>query len=105
MNSSSSICIIGAASAWSPTAFGAPRSAATQRKGLPRPVMQMEELEFIIHPDGRVEERVRGVKGNNCVEVTAKINEALGEVIESKPTKEMYEQKVTVSEEQTVSEG
>ena len=39
-----------------------------------------QELEFIIHADGRVEERVRGVKGANCQEITAKIESALGEV-------------------------
>ena len=48
---------------------------------------------------------MRGIKGRQCTEVTAKINEALGEVYETKPTKEMFEQKVEVSEENTVSEG
>jgi hypothetical protein len=48
---------------------------------------------------------VTGIKGNNCVEVTAKINKALGEVYETKPTKEMFEQKVEVSVDATVSEG
>eukprot|EP00168_Porphyra_purpurea_P007060 TRINITY_DN18715_c0_g1_i1.p4 TRINITY_DN18715_c0_g1~~TRINITY_DN18715_c0_g1_i1.p4 ORF type:complete len:109 (-),score=27.66 TRINITY_DN18715_c0_g1_i1:134-460(-) len=31
---------------------------------------QMEEIEFIIHADGRVEETVRGVKGRACNELT-----------------------------------
>ena len=54
-----------------------------------------------------MEERVRGIKGASCQEVTADINAALGEVYESKPTQEMYEQKIEVSveEEQTVSES
>jgi hypothetical protein len=66
-----------------------------------------QELEFIIYPDGRVEERVRGIKGANCQEVTAEINKALGEVYESKPTKEMFEQKVelSVDAENTVSDS
>jgi hypothetical protein len=55
----------------------------------------VQELEFIIHADGRVEERVRGIKGVDCQSVTAEINKALGEVIQSKPTQEMFEQKVT----------
>lgn len=38
----------------------------------------IEQIEFKIYPDGRVEETVRGVKGNNCHKVTEKINEALG---------------------------
>jgi len=58
-----------------------------------------EEIEFIIHTDGRIEERVRGVKGVNCEQVTERINKELGEVYESKPTEEMFEQPVTVDNE------
>ena len=56
----------------------------------------MEQVEFKIYPDGRVEETVRGVKGNNCHKVTEKINEALGQVVASQPTAEMFEQEVLV---------
>ena len=45
---------------------------------------EMVELEFIIHADGRVEEKVLGIKGTDCQKITLKINEALGEVYESK---------------------
>lgn len=64
-------------------------------------------MEFIIHPDGRVEERVRGIKGMACEQLTEEINKALGEVYEVKPTNEMYEQKVEVNvdAENTVSES
>jgi hypothetical protein len=58
----------------------------------------IEQIEFKIYPDGRVEETVRGVKGNNCHKVTEKINEALGEVVASEPTEEMFEEEVKVSE-------
>ncbi|KAL1523274.1 hypothetical protein AB1Y20_018224 [Prymnesium parvum] len=61
------------------------------------PAMGMEELEFIIHADGRVEERVRGVKGQDCNAVTSEINKQLGEVYATKPTEEMYEQKVKLN--------
>ena len=64
-----------------------------------------QELEFVIHPDGRVEERVRGIKGNNCQAVTAQIEEALGEVTDMKPTNEMFEQKVEVEVEETVKQA
>jgi len=57
-------------------------------------------LEFIIHADGRVEELVRGIKGSDCQQITDKINKALGEVYESKPTQEMFEQKVELSVEE-----
>ncbi|MDX1978365.1 MAG: DUF2997 domain-containing protein [Pseudanabaenaceae cyanobacterium bins.68] len=40
----------------------------------------METLEFIIYPDGRVEEIVSGIAGNSCVEVTASIEARLGAV-------------------------
>ena len=59
---------------------------------------QIEQIEFKIYPDGRVEETVRGVKGNNCHKVTEEINAALGEVVASQPTEEMYEQELTVDQ-------
>lgn len=72
-----------------------------------RPGSTPQEIEFIIHPDGRVEERVLGVKGMACESLTLEINKALGEVYESKPTTEMFEQKVelSVDAENTVSEN
>lgn len=54
----------------------------------------MERLEYKIHPDGRVEEKVIGIKGGDCQKVTSSIEKALGEVVDSKPTEEMYEEKV-----------
>ena len=67
----------------------------------------LQELEFIIHADGRVEERVRGVKGIECQSLTEVFNKALGEVYETKATQEMFEQKVEISveAENTVSES
>lgn len=58
----------------------------------------IEQIEFKIYPDGRVEETVRGVKGNNCHKVTEKINEQLGEVVATRPTEEMFEQEVEVTQ-------
>ena len=57
----------------------------------------MIEIEFTIHADGRVEELVKGVKGLECQSITAKIEEALGEVYTTKPTEEMFEQEVVVT--------
>ena len=52
---------------------------------------------------------MRGVKGDNCLSVTAKINKQLGEVVATKATQEMYEQEVQISvdaeAEVHVSEG
>ncbi|KAL7452656.1 hypothetical protein ACHAWC_005192 [Mediolabrus comicus] len=50
----------------------------------------MEEIEFRIYPDGRVTEVVRGVKGQSCEQVTKAINKQLGNVVDSRPTEEMY---------------
>ena len=68
-------------------------------------VGSIETLEFKIYPDGRVEETVRGIKGGNCNKVTEKINEALGKVVQSAPTEELYEQDVVVDQTLTQTDG
>lgn len=55
----------------------------------------METLEFIIYPDGRVQEKVTGIVGASCAEVTAAIEAQLGEVVSQKPTSEYFAQPVT----------
>ncbi len=52
--------------------------------------MSMETLEFVIHPDGRVEEKVTGISGRNCAEVTAAIEAQLGRVVDVKKTSEFF---------------
>jgi hypothetical protein len=61
----------------------------------------IEQIEFKIYPDGRIEETVRGVKGGNCQKITEEINKVLGKTVDSKPTEEMFEEKINI--EQTVS--
>lgn len=61
--------------------------------------MNLETLEFIIYPDGRVKETVTGIVGASCQEVTAAIEEQLGVVISQQQTGEYYTQKVTQSTE------
>merc|ERR1719410_924094 len=58
----------------------------------------MEQIEFKIFPDGRVEELVKGIKGTNCNKVTEEINSKLGKVIASSPTEEMYEQELVLDQ-------
>lgn len=65
----------------------------------------LETIEFRIFPDGRVEEIVKGVRGVNCNKVTEEINAALGKVIDTVPTEEMFEQELTINTEVTISEG
>lgn len=50
----------------------------------------MQEIEFTIHPDGKVEYTIRGIKGSGCEELEALFKE-LGQTQVSKPTSEFYE--------------
>lgn len=50
----------------------------------------METLEFIIYPDGRVQEKVTGIVGASCAEVTAAIEAQLGQVLTQEPTSEFF---------------
>lgn len=64
---------------------------------------RLERIEFKIFPDGRVEEKVQGVQGDQCLEVTREINEKLGNVISTTPTEEMYQEEVKL--DQTLING
>lgn len=68
-------------------------------------VGSIEQIEFKIYPDGRVEETVRGIKGGSCHSVTDKINEQLGKVVDSSPTEEMYDQEVVIDQTLTNTES
>ncbi len=57
----------------------------------------METLEFIIYPDGRVEEKVTGIVGASCTQVTAAIEAQLGRVVNQEPTSEYFAQEVQQS--------
>lgn len=54
----------------------------------------METLEFVIYLDGRVEEKVTGIIGASCTEVTAAIAAQLGRVISTELTSEYFAQEV-----------
>ncbi len=54
----------------------------------------METLEFVIYPDGRVQEKVTGIVGASCAEVTAAIEAQLGRVVSHEPTSEYFAQEV-----------
>jgi Protein of unknown function (DUF2997) len=57
----------------------------------------METLEFIIHPDGRVQEKVTGIVGGSCTKVTTEIEAAIGIVISHSPTEEFFAPEVLVT--------
>jgi Protein of unknown function (DUF2997) len=52
--------------------------------------MSMETLEFVIYPDGRVQEKVTGVVGHSCTVVTAAIESELGHVVNQEQTAEYF---------------
>lgn len=54
--------------------------------------MSMETLEFVIYPDGRVQEKVTGIIGVSCAEVTAAIEAQLGTVVSAEQTAEHFAQ-------------
>jgi len=68
----------------------------------------METLEFVIYPDGRVLEKVTGIVGASCAEVTAAIEAQLGQVLSYEATSEFFaatvQQSTTVSTQTTFSE-
>jgi hypothetical protein len=61
----------------------------------------METLEFIIYPDGRVQEKVTGIVGSSCAEVTAAIEAKLGRVLNQETTSEYFAQVLQQSESVT----
>ena len=63
--------------------------------------MNMETLEFVIYPDGRVKEMVTGISGASCQEVTAAIEAQLGRVVSTEKTSQYYEQPITESTKAT----
>lgn len=67
--------------------------------------MSMETLEFIIYPDGRVQEKVTGIIGSSCAEVTAAIEEQLGQVMSTEQTSEYYAQPIQESVAATNYQG
>lgn len=58
----------------------------------------METLEFVIYPDGRVQEKVTGIVGASCAEVTAAIEAQLGQVVTQEQTSEYFAQVVQQSD-------
>lgn len=54
--------------------------------------MNLETLEFVIYPDGRVKEMVTGIVGRSCQEVTAAIEAELGVVLTQQATADFFAQ-------------
>ncbi|MBE67773.1 MAG: hypothetical protein CL864_04860 [Cyanobium sp. SAT1300] len=60
--------------------------------------MPQRTVRFTIRPDGRVEERVEGVIGPACQQLTESLEAALGTVERQEPTAESFQQTHTQSQ-------
>lgn len=63
---------------------------------------KLVELEYKIYPGGRVEEIVTGVKGGECHKITSDIESALGDVVATEPTEEMYENEIDLTNKEVL---
>lgn len=54
--------------------------------------MDYQTVDVVIHPDGRIEIKVHGMKGASCVEVTSELETALGNTLERTVTAEYSEE-------------
>ena len=52
--------------------------------------MPQRTVRFTIRPDGQVEERVEGVQGETCQQLTERLEAALGTVERREPTAEAF---------------
>ena len=64
--------------------------------------MPQRTVRFRIRPDGRVEERVEGVTGDACLQLTDRLESALGTVERRQPTSEAFTTTQPVTQSQSV---
>ena len=64
--------------------------------------MAQQTVKFVIRQDGTVTEEVMGVVGNDCENLTKRIEERLGVVERVEHKAEYYEQKQTTEEDVTL---
>lgn len=49
-----------------------------------------QQLEFVIHKDGTVDEHMTGIAGSGCETVTKNIEQALGDIVRREHTPDFY---------------
>ena len=64
--------------------------------------MPQRTVRFRIRPDGRVEERVEGVTGDACLQLTDRLESALGTVERRQPTSDAFTSTQPVTQSQSV---
>lgn len=50
-----------------------------------------EYIDIFIHPDGKIEMQVKGIKGRKCLDLTKDLENALGKIIGRKLTPECFQ--------------
>jgi hypothetical protein len=58
--------------------------------------MELQELEIQMDCEGNVTLHVRGVKGEECIMITKRIEESLGETVERTLSGEFYQEQKTI---------
>ena len=66
--------------------------------------MPQRTLRFRILPDGRVEERVEGIKGDACLGLTERLETTLGSVERREATSEAYSTRTEQSQPLSVEQ-
>jgi hypothetical protein len=64
--------------------------------------MPQRTVRFRIRPDGRVEEKVEGVTGDACLQLTDRLEAALGTVERRQPTSEAFTSSQALTQSQSV---
>tara|TARA_R100000353_G_scaffold131978_1_gene93624 strand:+ start:63 stop:269 length:207 start_codon:yes stop_codon:yes gene_type:complete len=67
--------------------------------------MAQTTVTFVIQQDGTVTEKVSGVKGNVCEDITKALEDKLGDVVRREHTAEYYQAEETIQEFTHDSEG
>ncbi len=66
----------------------------------------LEEIDVTLHPDGRVEVKVRGAEGRACLLATKELEQQLGgRVLSREETDEMLLGEEEAADRQTVGDG
>jgi hypothetical protein len=65
----------------------------------------MVRVEYIIRPDGRVEELVTGVRGTDCVKLTEEVHAKLGTVVHTEVTQDYFQEDNTVRDVNVQHDG
>ncbi|HOX37296.1 MAG TPA: DUF2997 domain-containing protein [Candidatus Brocadiia bacterium] len=64
-----------------------------------------QRIEFIIKPDGSVEESVSGIQGPDCEKVTKPFDEALGDIAKREKKAEFHQRQTGRGFAQNTSKG